>query len=58
MSKKVPLRVVADHKIIRLKKEKKYLSDAIKMIRYRIEAALFNPLFCHFTRGRQEGQVF
>jgi hypothetical protein len=58
MPKKVPLRAVADHEIVRLETERKYLSDAIKMICYRAETALFNLLFSHFARARQEGRAF
>ena len=59
LPKKVPLkRVVEDHAIIRLEKERKYLSDVVKMICYRSETSLLNLLSPHFVRAREEGRIF
>jgi hypothetical protein len=59
MPQKVPLKMVMEnHEIIHLDKERKYLSDAVKMICYRTETALFNLLSPYFARARQEGRAF
>jgi hypothetical protein len=59
MPQKVPLRsVVEDHEIVRLEKERKYLSDVVKMICYRSETSLLNLLSPHFARAREEGRAF
>jgi len=59
MPKKVPLKsVVEDHEIVRLEKERKYLSDVVKMICYRSETSLLNLVSPHFARAREEGRVF
>jgi hypothetical protein len=59
MPQKVPLKsVVEDHEIVRLEKERKYLSDAVKMICYRSETSLLNLLSPHFARAREEGRAF
>ena len=58
MPKKVPLKEVADYDIVRLEKERKYLSDVVKMICYRTESSLLNLLSPHFARAREEGRAF
>jgi len=58
MPKKVPLKEVADYDIVRLEKERKYLSDVVKMICYRTESSLLNLLSPHFARVREEGRAF
>jgi hypothetical protein len=59
MPKKLPLEdVVEHHEIVRLEKERKYLSDVVKMICYRSETSLLNLLSPHFARAREEGRAF
>jgi hypothetical protein len=59
MPQKVPLKSIAeDHEIVRLEKERKYLSDAVKMICYRSETSLLNLLSPHFARAKEEGRAF
>ena len=59
MPQKVPLKSVAEHhEIVRLEKERKYLSDVVKMICYRSETSLLNLLSPHFARAREEGRAF
>ncbi len=59
MPQKVLLKsVVEDHEIVRLEKERKYLSDVVKMICYRSETSLLNLLSPHFARAREEGRAF
>lgn len=58
MPKKVPLKSVAQHEIVRLETERKYICDVIKMACYRAETSLFNLLFPHFSRAREEGRAF
>ena len=59
MPQKVPLKTVAEHhEIVRLEKERKYLSDIVKMICYRSETSLLNLLSPHFARAREEGRAF
>jgi hypothetical protein len=59
LPQKVPLnRVVEDHEIVRLEKERKYLSDVVKMTCYRSETSLLNLLSPHFARAREEGRAF
>ena len=59
MPQKVPLKsVVEDHEIVRLEKERKYLSDVVKMTCYRSETSLLNLLSPHFARAREEGRAF
>jgi hypothetical protein len=59
MPQKVPLKSIAeDHEIVRLEKERKYLSDAVKMICYRSETSLLNLLSPHFARANEEGRAF
>ena len=59
MPQKVPLKMVAEHhEIVRLEKERKYLSDVVKMICYRAETSLLNLMSPHFVRSREEGRAF
>jgi hypothetical protein len=59
MSQKVPLKsIAAHHEIVRLEKERKCLSDIVKMICYRSETSLLNLLSPHFARAREEGRAF
>ncbi len=59
MPKKVPLKTLGGQKEpVRLEKERKYLTDAIKMVCYRAESSLLNLLYAHFARARDEGRVF
>jgi len=59
MPQKVLLKsVVENHEIVRLEKERKYLSDVVKMICYRSETSLLNLLSPHFARAREEGRAF
>jgi len=59
MPQKVPLKsVVEDHEIVRLEKERKYLSDVVKMTCYRSETSLLNLLSPYFARAREEGRAF
>jgi hypothetical protein len=59
MPPKVPLKsVVANHEIVRLERERKYLSDVIKMTCYRSETSLLNLLSPYFARAREEGRAF
>ena len=56
---KVPLKTVAEHhEIVRLEKERKYLSDVVKMTCYRAETSLLNLLSPHFDRAKEEGRAF
>jgi hypothetical protein len=58
LPKKVPLKTVAEHhEIVSLEKERKYLSDVVKMTCYRVETSLLNLLPKHFARARDEGRV-
>jgi hypothetical protein len=57
--KKVPLKsVLKKHEIVRLEKERKYISDAVKMTCYRSETSLLNLLSPHFARSIDEGRAF
>jgi hypothetical protein len=59
MPPKVPLKNITEHhEIVRLEKERKYLSDIVKMTCYRSETALINLLSPHFSRAREEGRAF
>jgi hypothetical protein len=59
MPQRAPLRSIAEpHEMVRLEKERKYLSDAVKMICYRAETSLLNLLSPHFARTREEGRAF
>jgi hypothetical protein len=59
MPQKVPLKSIAQpHEIVRLERERKYLSDIVKMTCYRSETALLNLLSPHFTRAGEEGRAF
>jgi hypothetical protein len=59
MPKKVPLKTIAgQHEPVRLEKERKYISDVIKMTCYRAESALLNLLYPYFVRAREEGRAF
>lgn len=59
MPQKVPLKsVVEDHEMVRLEKERKYLSDVVKMTCYRSETSLLNLLSPYFARAREEGRAF
>jgi hypothetical protein len=59
MPPKVPLKSITErHEIVRLEKERKYLSDIVKMTCYRSETALRNLLSPHFVRAREEGRAF
>lgn len=59
MSKRVPLKTLHEQKEpVRLEKERKYLTDTIKMVCYRAESSLLNLLSAHFVRTRDEGRAF
>lgn len=59
MSPKVALKtVLKPHEIVRLEKERKYLSDAVKMTCYRAETSLLNLLSPFFPRANEEGRAF
>jgi len=59
MPQKVPLKsVMEDHEMVRLEKERKYLSDVVKMTCYRSETSLLNLLSPYFARAREEGRAF
>jgi hypothetical protein len=55
--KKVPVKSI-NGQPVRLEKERKYLSDAVKMTCYRAESSLLNLLCSHFVRAREEGRTF
>jgi hypothetical protein len=55
--KKVRLKTI-DKQPVRLEKERKYLSDVIKMSCYRTESSLLNLLYSHFVRAGEEGRAF
>jgi hypothetical protein len=59
--KKIPKKVAlknVDGQGLRLEKERKYLSDIIKMTCYRTESSLLNLLCGHFVRAGEEGRAF
>jgi hypothetical protein len=59
--KKVPKKVrlkTIDRQPVRLEKERKYLSDVIKMSCYRTESSLLNLLYSHFVGAGEEGRAF
>jgi biotin operon repressor len=59
MPQKVPLKnVLKEHEIVRLEKERKYISDVVKMACYRSETSLLNLLSPHFVRSKDEGRAF
>ena len=59
MPPKVPLKSLAEkQEMVRLEKERKYLSDVVKMTCYRSETSLLNLLSPHFARAREEGRAF
>jgi len=59
MPPKVPLKsIAAHHEIVRLERERKYLSDIVRMTCYRSETALLNLLAPHFARASEEGRTF
>lgn len=59
MPKKVPLKTISQkQEIVRLEKERKYLSDIIKMTCYRAETSLLNLISPHFARATDEGRAF
>jgi Transposase protein/Winged helix-turn helix len=50
--------IVKDHEMVRLEKERKYLSDIVKMTCYRCETSLLGLLSPCFARAREEGRSF
>jgi hypothetical protein len=59
MPQKVPLKSIAkDHEIVRLEKDRKYLTDIVKMTCYRAETALLNLLSPDFARAAEEGRAY
>jgi transposase len=52
----LPKRVPA-HGVMRLKRERKIIADAIKMIAYRLESDLARRLSAHYARSEQEGRT-
>ena len=57
--KKVPLKTIAQKaERVHLERERKYLSDTIKMVCYRAETSLLNLVFPHFSRAIEEGRAF
>jgi len=59
MPQRVPLKsVLKEHEIVRLEKERKYISDVVKMTCYRSETSLLNLLSPHFARSKDEGRAF
>ena len=59
MPKKVALKTFAEHhEMVRLEKDRSYLSDVVKMSCYRAETSLLNLLSPHFSRAGEEGRAF
>ena len=59
MPKKVALKTFAEHhEMVRLEKDRSYLSDVVKMSCYRAETPLLNLLSPHFSRAGEEGRAF
>lgn len=59
MPKKVALKEIAQpDEIVGLEKERKYISDVVKMTCYRSETSLLNLLSAHFARTAEEGRAF
>ena len=59
MPTRVPLKTLNEQEEpVRLEKERKYLTDTIKMVCYRAESSLLNLLYPHFVRERDEGRAF
>jgi hypothetical protein len=59
MPQKVALKSIAqDHEIVRLEKDRKYLTDTVKMTCYRAETALLNLVSPYFARAAEEGRAF
>lgn len=56
--KRRPIKEISDHEIVRLEKERKYLSDVFKMTCYRAETALLNLISPHLNRPAEEGRTF
>jgi hypothetical protein len=58
MPKRVPLKAVVEHEIVRLEKERKTFTDALKMICYRTETSMLNLVGPQLVRAGQEGRAF
>ncbi len=59
MPKRVQFKTLEGQKEqVRLERERKYLTDAIKMTCYRAESYLLNILYAYFVRSRDEGRAF
>jgi hypothetical protein len=59
MPRKVALKTFAEpHEMVRLEKDRSYLSDVVKMSCYRAESSLRNLLSPHFARCVEEGRAF
>jgi hypothetical protein len=59
LPKRVPIgSVLGDEKVIRLSRERKLFTDAIKAAAYRAESALLRLLRPHFRRSEDEGRAF
>ena len=59
MPEKIPIkRLLAEHEIVRLETERKMLTDAVKMVCYRVETSFLNLLGPHFPRNTDEGRTF
>jgi hypothetical protein len=57
--KKVALKTFAEHhEMVRLEKDRSYLSDVVKMSCYRAETSLLNLLSPYFVRAVDEGRAF
>lgn len=56
---KVALKEIAQpDEMVRLEKERKYISDVVKMTCYRSETTLLDLLSAHFARTTEEGRAF
>jgi hypothetical protein len=59
LPKRVPIgSVLGDDKVLRLSRERKLFTDAIKAAAYRAESTLLRLLRPHFQRSEDEGRAF
>lgn len=59
MPVKVPVKeAMSEHEIVRLEREKKFLTDSVKMLSYRAETGLLNLVAPYFNRANEEGRAF
>lgn len=57
LPKRVEVRDLSEHTLVKLATERKHLTDLIKMLAYQAESDLLNLLQPHYRRAEQEGRT-